>query len=288
MAAIVLLMPACDSERLNQFSTFAAAGSQYVLALHQLIAQAGSAMIAADSATLVTARNLAGPGLSENAAGFRKSVAAEDRLLETYLGNLQRIDAHATLLGAYFDAVSKLTNGKEASSMATSTASLLDSVKAFAPTISDAKFAGKPVSDYVQSGASVVVAHFEVKALNDELKNAPVIDQALALQEAAIECIGEQMRTSLQASLKVRESTDVIDPYIQAGPLPANWNSTREALLRTKVTVESADSAQSAIKKLRAAFRDLAANKATVSLADLEREVNKMAGYVSAVEASHK
>jgi hypothetical protein len=50
----------CDTERLSQFSSFAAAGSQYVQNFHQLTAQAGSAMIASDSATLIVARTQAG------------------------------------------------------------------------------------------------------------------------------------------------------------------------------------------------------------------------------------
>jgi hypothetical protein len=58
-----------------------------------------------------------------------------------------------------------------------------------------------------------VVTHFEVKALDEQLhKAAPAIDQALALQEAAVTVIAEQMKAALGASLEVRESTDVVDP----------------------------------------------------------------------------
>lgn len=63
IAAVILLaltlVYGCDSHRLDQFADFASAGSQYVQNFHQITAQAGSAMIAIDSATLMVIRNIA-------------------------------------------------------------------------------------------------------------------------------------------------------------------------------------------------------------------------------------
>src|SRR5437667_875698 len=103
LAVVFPLSSGCDSQRLDQFASFASAGSQYVQALHKVIEQAGSAMIASDSATLIVARKQAG-------TGDRNAVIRDDQLLEIYLDNLQKIDSHATLLGQYFNAIAKLTN----------------------------------------------------------------------------------------------------------------------------------------------------------------------------------
>lgn len=280
LAAAFVLISGCDSQRLSQFSSFAAAGSLYVQEFHKVIQETGSAMIAVDSAVLVNGRNLAGEGNKDD-------VIKNDKLLETYLAILQKIDSHASALGSYFDAITQLTNGKASNDVSTAATDLLDSINnTFNPQIEKLSFGGKTIKDFVTEGSNLIVAHFEVKALNDHLKKAaPVIDRALALQEAAMEAIAVQMKASLNDSLKDRESTDVIQPYVQ-GP-PPNWNADRESFLRTKVTITDVDNAKAAISKLHATFRELVQNpNATVDLATLLNEINKIAGFTSAIESS--
>ncbi len=269
----------CDSRRLDQFASFASAGFQYIQALHKVIDEAGSAMIASDSATLIVARKQAG-------TGDPNVVRQDDKLLETYLDTLQTIDAHATLLGSYFAALTNLTNGKAATDTASAATGLLDSINSLNPEIEKASFAGKSVKEYVKSATNLVVAHFEVKTLDEQLqKAAPTIDKALSLQEAAVDAIAEQMRASLAASLEIRESTDVIEPYVN-GP-PPNWNSNRESFLRAKVTIDSVSQAKAAVSHLHVAFKQLVENRhAAIDLATLLNDINKMAGYASAVGSS--
>lgn len=178
--AATILLTACDSQRLNEFSNFAAAGTTYISALHFVVEQAGSAMVAADSAALATARAQAGTDFAKHTEEYGKDVHLNDQLIANYLGELNLVDAHASLLGAYFDKVSQLSEGKAAGSIATSAAGLVDSIAAFNPKIETAQFAGKSVQDYVKSATALIVAHFEVKALDERLKtDAPVIDKAL-------------------------------------------------------------------------------------------------------------
>jgi hypothetical protein len=277
--AVAFLLSGCDSNRLDQFASFAAAGSQYVQAFHKVTEKAGSAMIAVDSAALIVARNQAG-------VGDAKTVEQNDRALETYLANLRMIDSHANLLGAYFDAITRLANGKAADDTSAAAAALLDSIDSFNPQIEKAWFGDKNVKDYIKGGTNLTVTHFEVKALNDHLKKAaPTIDQALTLQEAAIQAIAEQMKASLSDTFTVRESMEVIQPYVQ-GP-PANWSAHRESFLRTKMTIADVDNANVAIQKLHASFRELVQNRnASIDFAALLNDINKIAGYASAIEAS--
>ncbi len=75
------ILSGCDPDRLGQFSAFAAAGSLYVSSLHQVIAQAGSAMIAADSASLITARRDADASpqpVQQNLPKYRQVVVNDD------------------------------------------------------------------------------------------------------------------------------------------------------------------------------------------------------------------
>src|SRR5262249_500170 len=140
--------------------------------------------------------------------------------------------------------------------------------------------------DFVQVGTGLVIARFQVRALDEHLqKAAPAIDKALSLQEAAVDAIASQMKASLAASLEVRETTDVIQPYVN-GP-SAKWNANRESFLRAKVTIDSVDHAKTAISQLRLAFRQLVESRnATIDLPTLLREINKMVGYASALESS--
>ena len=279
IAVVLMVVGGCDVERLDQFSSFATAGSLYVEALHKVIGDAGSAMIASDSATLLIARKQAG-------AGDPESVRQNDKLLATYLENLQKIDAHASLLGSYFAAISNFTDGKTAVATSASAGALLDSINNFNPEIEKLSFGGKGVKDFVQVGTGLVIARFQVRALDEHLqKAAPAIDKALSLHEAAVDAIASQMKASLAASLEVRETTDVIQPYVN-GP-PANWNANRESFLRAKVTIDSVDHAKTAISQLRLAFRQLVESRnATIDLPTLLREINKMVGYASALESS--
>jgi hypothetical protein len=279
IVVVLVVAGGCDAERLDQFSSFAAAGSQYVEALHKVIADAGSAMIASDSATLLIARQQA-------AAGDPEAVRQNDKLLAAYLENLQKIDGHATLLGSYFAAISNLTNSKTATDTSASAAALLDSIDKINPQIEKITFGGVGVKDFVQVGTGIVVARFQVKALDEHLrKAAPIIDKALSLQEAAVNAIASQMKAALGTSLEVRETTDVIQPYVK-GP-PASWNANRESFLRAKVTIDSVDHAKNAISQLRVAFKQLVESRdAKIDLPSLLREINKMVAYARALESS--
>jgi hypothetical protein len=287
---LLLLFSACDSERLTQFAEFATAGSQYVQAFHTLITQAGSVFIATDSLVLTTARNQVGVEVvAKNAAEFRGNVQKNDELLKTTLDDLGLIDQQATQLGAFFDSISNLTDGKAAASMTTATTGLLTSIEGLNSAVGKVTLGGTPLSTVVSGVTKIAVAHFEVKALNQELqKAAPVINTALSLQEAAVSRIGERMKADLTASLANCESTTILDPYVKNAALPANWNASRETYLRATVTINNLDNAKSAIKMLHTAFIQLCENKQTISLATLLAEINKIAGYVAAAEEAKK
>jgi len=282
------VLSGCDKDRLGQFGSFAAAGTAYVTTFQTFTADAGSAFISADSATLIVARNQAGNQIAANASFYLKNIAADDLTLQDYLANLQKLNAHAALLGAYFAAITQLTDGKASAATVADLDSLVDSINTFNPAIEKASFAGKGVKDYLGIVTTPIVAHFEVKALDAQLvKAAPVIDRALSLQEAAVTAIGAQMKDSLSASLQVQESTNVLNPYVAAGPLPTSWVANRESYLRKNVNLQSADSAKAAITSLHKAFAQLISNKkSTINFASLMGDIGTMAGYAAAVKSS--
>lgn len=286
--ALLVTLSGCDSARLTQFSSFAAAGSQYVQNFHQLTAQAGSAMIASDSGVLIVARTQAGPSLAAEVSDLTTYVQKEDQQLEDYLLTIQKLDAHATLLGSYFAAITQLTNGSANTAVATAADSFLDSINGFNPQIEKATVGGQPIKNFLQPATSLIVDHFEVKALDAQLKKAaPVIDQALCLQEAAVDALTAQIAASQGASLQIRELTDVITPYVTPGNLPPSWATNREAFVRDAVTINGLSSAKSAISQLHTTFKLLVQDKhASPDFRTLMSEIEKMSGYVSAVAST--
>ena len=167
---------------------------------------------------------------------------------------------------------------------------MLNSIGSLNSNVKNAKFLGQPVQNFVTTGTEYVVAHFEVKALDDQLHKAqPVIEEALSLQEAAVAAIGSQLQVNLKDTLAANETNQVIDPFLKPTTLPDNWNTNREAFLRAKTTISNLDSAQAAIKLLHVDFKQLVENKnASIDLPTLLNAVSKMAGYVAAAEAQSK
>lgn len=287
---LILALSACDTERLDQYSAFATAGSTYVANFHQVTAQAGSAMIAVDSVVMIAAHRNVAPDLQKNPAKYSAELVQHDLLLQKHLAVLQLIDTHATMLGSYFNAISELTDNKNATATSAAATDLLKSVDGLDSTLSKATLGGKSIEDYVTVGTSFVVAHFQVKALDDQLQHAaPIIDKALSLQEAAVTAIGAEIKASLSDTLKNRETTDVIDPFLNPRDLPANWNTNREAYLRASVTLNSVDTAQAAVKQLHVTFKQLVENKTgPIDLQTLIKDISDMAAYAHAAEATLK
>jgi hypothetical protein len=285
-----LVLCGCDEQRLNQYSTFATAGQVYVANFHQVTAQAGSAMIAVDSVLMSTAHKDVISDLKKNPAKYSAQVEQHDELLQKYLSTLQLIDAHATALGAYFDAIAKLTDNKTATNTASAATDLLNAVDSLNSHLAKATILGKPIADYVSKGTPFVVAHFQVKALDAQLQKAsPIVDLALSLQEGAVVAIGEQIRASLTDTLKNRESTDVIEPFLKTDELPASWNTNREAYLRANVTLSNVNSAQAAIKQLHITFKQLVENPtAAIDLQSLISDISAMSAYANAAQTTLK
>jgi len=290
VGVVLLALAACDTERLDQYSAFATAGSVYVANFHEVTAQAGSAMIAVDSVVMIAAHHNVASDLQNHPTVYSADLVAHDQALQTHLAVLQLIDAHATMLGSYFNAIAKLTDAKTATGTGAAATDLLKAIDGMDGDVSKATLGGKTVADYVTVGTSFVVAHFQAKALDDQLHHAaPIIDRALSLQEAAVAAIGVEIKASLTDTLRSREVTDVINPYLNPNNLPASWNTSREAFLRASVTLNSVDTAQAAIKQLHVTFKELVENKTgAIDLQTLIKDVADMAAFANAAEATLK
>ena len=164
---LVLALSGCATERLDQYSAFATAGSSYVANFHQVVQQAGTAMIAVDSITMIAAHRNVASDLQKNPAKYSAEVQLHDHLLQEHLAVLRQIDAHATHLASYFDAIANLAGSQSATSTGAAATEDAQVDRAGNPSLSKARLGGRPIGDYVSAGTALVVAHFQAKALDD-------------------------------------------------------------------------------------------------------------------------
>ncbi len=289
LGAVCLIFYAtgCDSDRLQNFATFAGLGTTYITAFHGLTKAAGDAYIANSNATMIEARTMSGDPVAA-ASKLLPLVKKNADLTRDYLINLQKLDTQADLLGSYFAAIAQLSGTKSSDAISASTASLVDALKGVAPQIEDLKIGTNSVASFLPQAGTVAVAHFEVKALDKRLEaDAPVIDHALALQEAAVAAISAQLAAALKDSSDMFEVSHIERPYASAGNLPASWAADREQVIRTTVVLDNAEGAKEASTKLRKSFEDLVSNKnAQLDLKGLLDAIQKMSGYVTAVNST--
>src|SRR5437588_281438 len=150
-----LLLCACATQRLDQYSAFATAGTTYVANFHQVTAQAGSAMIAVDSVVMATVHRNVGSDVERNPDKYSTELVKHDQLLQTHLAVLQLIDTHATLLGSYFNAITKLTDSKTATATSAAATDLLKSIEGFDASLAKATLGGTPREAYLRASVSL-------------------------------------------------------------------------------------------------------------------------------------
>jgi hypothetical protein len=285
LLGVVVFLSGCDSERLKEFSSLAAAGSAYAATFPTLTNQLGSAHIMIDSDFAISQKKVH----SQDPSLLAKAIGEQDVQLKHYLATLDKLNAHAALLGAYFDAMAQMANTKNSEQVATSANGLLTHIGDLNATIKNAKIGTKTISDFLEVESKLVVAHFQVKALDENIQtHADVIDKALSLQEAAIKAIRAELTDDLSNINQFNEQDKVIGPFVASGTdVPKSWSADREAYIRSTLMLENADAAQNAITKLRGTFRDVVQDKgAQVDFNGLLTAIGGMAGYANAVKAA--
>ena len=253
---LVLLLQGCVSARLAQFSGFSQAGVAYVKASGTFIDEAGSAAIRGDSALLLKAR----PDLPQPER--RERISNANKLLTQRLLLLRQIKRHGQLLQDYFEAMGSLADSKAPESLGAAAQGVYDSLAKLSPTLKNAKIGSSTVSDFIPAVVPIVVAPLKAKTLEKELRErGPLIERELALQEAILTVLAQEIKTDLSIELNTQVTAEVIDPYVSGSEVPNDWVTKREEVLGATVASQSAGAAAQAANELRLSFQKLAANQ---------------------------
>ena len=269
------------AERLNQFNTFAQAGTTYVTASQSVIQAAGTATVNTDSALLMKYRS----DLDETQR--RERVTKSDTLLKERLHVLQLISAHGKLLQQYFEALASLSDPKATNTVGTAAQGVYDSLAKISPELKNARMGGTSVSSFIPTVISPIVATFKAHALNEELKaRASAIVNEIALQEAAFSAIAAELKTDAQVQQNLKE-TDSIDEFVAGASLPTDWAAQRLAILSAPPAVASADAASKAAAQLRSAFSALVENRPdSTGFTSLMNDVSNMLTITQSIQGA--
>jgi len=142
--------------------------------------------------------------------------------------------------------------------------------------LKNAKIGGSTVSDLIPSVVPIVVAPLKARTLEKELRErGSLIERELALQEAMLSVLAQEIKTDLSVELNTQEKQAVIDPYVSGSEVPSDWAVKREEVLSATVASQSAGAAAQAANELRLSFQKLAANEFdSAALASLIGDIN--------------
>jgi hypothetical protein len=279
---LFLLLQGCVSARLAQFSGFSQAGIAYVKASGTFIDEAGSAATRGDSALLLKAR----PDLSQPERQERISDA--NKLLIQRLLLLRQIKRHGQLLQDYFEIMGSMADSKAPESLGAAAQGVYDSLAKLSPTLKNAKIGSSTVSDFIPAVVPIVVAPLKAKTLEKELRErGPLIERELALQEAMLTVLAQEIKTDLSIELNTQVTEEIIDPYVSGSKVPNDWAAKREEVLGATVAAQSAGAAARAANDLRLGFQKLAANQFdSDALSSLIVDINSILDLTEKIKGS--
>ena len=256
LLAVVLVLGACSTARVNQFKQFAEAGIAYVEAVDALTHEAAGASVNADSAVLARTRS----AIPQDDRA--RTVLEHNELLKQRIEILADLRQHARLLGAYFVSLGAMTDPDAPAEVGDAAAQFVESLGAVGGRLRIARVGDLAVDDFTGQVVEIAVANFRQARLERELRlRAPILARELDLQHAAMRVVVEAMATDIGVVLRYEEQTDVVDPFRGNAKLPKTWAKRRREILTASIAVASADAAAVAALKLGEAFAALAENR---------------------------
>lgn len=227
----------------------AKAGIAYADKVPRLLDRAFDLAAAVDSDALVEAR----PGLSaeQRREALREFNAAMAERLERYVA----AKGHNDLLRSYFLALQTLVEPEGRKGIGNAAKRLTAELGKLSPRLKKARIGDMSVGGLVEPATEIAMASFRSTALRRELEaRGATIERELAVQEALITALAQQVRADREALSARFRNDEVMEPYVSAARLPRTWPAKRLRSLRDSGDLEAARAAEQAIRSLRQAY----------------------------------
>jgi hypothetical protein len=276
---VIFVLCSCATQRINQFSSFAAAGVSYTNAMDKLTREAGQLAIDADNELLLKDRDL----FSQEERG--DIYIERTKALESLLSTISSIRVHTSLLSRYFSALNQLAGSQSPVTIPGQLTAIVTSLESIHPGLENAGFGGTSVKDFIKSASPLIISTFKQNKLEEELrKNGATIERELELQSALLQALSEQMKSDLELILKLKDFQSVTQPFISAPRLPENWKDKRKEILTTYLSLDAAERAKNAADELKNAYLNLLGSASGVAdLKPLFDDINAMIDLVELV-----
>lgn len=235
-----------DTARLD---AVARAGIAYADKLPPLLDQAFELAAAVDSGALAEAR----AGLS--AEQRREMLDAFDAVMAERLAEYAPAKRHNDLLRSYFVVLRAVIGSDGPKGAGDATRRLTAELGKLSPRLRKARMGDVSVMGLIEPAARITVSSFRSTALRRELEaRGAAIERELAVQEALITALAQQVRADGEALSARFRNDEVMEPYVNATRLPRSWPAKRLRSLRDSDDLEAARAAQQAIRSLRSAY----------------------------------
>ena len=210
-------------------------------------------------------------------------LAEFDQAMKARLGTYADLKRHTHLLKSYFLAFKSLSKPDAVPGIRTAAKNMTSELGKISPELKALTIGSASVKSLIAPAVPLVVGSFKSSALQSELEaRGGMIERELALQEALVQAIAEQVRAD-QANQSLRYCRDnVVEPYVGTGKLRQGWPKRRLRCLRSTTDVDMAQAAEAAIRSLRMAYIAAAENHIEYShVADLVTTVQRFVELVS-------
>ncbi len=253
-------LTACGTtERLNEFKTFATAGSAYVATVEPAINARFDLAIAVDSKTLLLARK----DIPDKAYRLT-ALENADKNLMARRSYFVPIKQHARKLNEIFENLLKITDTKADEATEKQIVADITAVESLWPAFKNLQLGGKTPSAFIDEANIIapILGAFRVNRLEKVLSkndNKTKIKTQIEYQIAAMKAIADGMTEELKAQNGLLATEDVYKPYVDltVKEVPSSWEAKRAAYVKAAAGLPDVEKAIEAANKLREAFDEL-------------------------------
>lgn len=242
----IVALSACTAvSKVEKADSLANAGVAFADSVPAFIDESFVLAVTANSLTLKQSRS----DLTEEERIVRLQVS--DDLLAERLTILRDLKRHALLLRSYFIAIKAIIQSDAASGITDQTKNIVMRLGELSPTIKDASIGGTSISDFIEPAVKLVIASYQNTVLRRELDaRADAIERELALQQAALSAIRDQMIADKDLQVQIEERNPIFEDFVGSASLPGNWSDQRVTAFKKTIGFESYDIAAKAASGL--------------------------------------
>lgn len=263
----------------DPFHSFVHSYASYGTASQVILEDAGQAATWADSLIIEKAGGALKP------EERRRYIIGENEALGNRMLLLQKIGQHAKLLQTCLETLAALDDSKPSSTPDPATTCEYRSIYNLGRTIEDASFGFVKVKDQVPPAPNFSVHGFKVTALENVLKErSQEIERQMALQQAAMKLVVDNLQTDLTVVRNIEESK-MNESLAGAGKLPKGLPDRREKILGIILAISSVETAAESAARLRESFVAVVENRLNkASITQLDSTINSVLDSARKIE----